>query len=348
MPQGSSREANLVVCPMAGPRLPLSALSVPFFLCLTLCLVLGSRWDRLLQAPLVAGMRVYDQASGTEPSGGPRTFQRLRKTQQACFAEYGFQNFNRDLLQVQHQVPRKVFEEYDAAFGYSKEDVAEIDAWHEQARQGAYKFALKSNKGQAQLDAAMGHLKAERDKKIKDYMLSKGFRIMPGNIVEVDVPVMVNRNAPVLKALALSFDKIAQARHYDSENLIGAVTSMVQTALLYRIPPPLQGKKHTGGLLPPLSVIVDGWGDCDTKTLLLSSILANWPHMRMVGVAVPHHYLMGVLRIPNKGDVFVEYQGLQYVLIEPAGPAWLPPGQVGIDTIPMLQASQGYKIEPFF
>ena len=337
---------------MAGLRLPLRALSLPLLLSLSLCLALGSRWDRLLHVPLVDCMRTYDQASGDEEpppaAGAAKTFQRLRKTPQACFAEYGFQNFNRDLLQIRFQVPRKTFEEYDASFGYSKEDVAAIDAWHDKARQGAYQFAVKSKMGQAQLDAAMTNLKRERDKKVKDYMSDKGFKLMPGNVVEVDVPMMVKRNAPTLKNLALSFDKIAEGRGYDSENLIGAVTSMVQTSVHYRIPPPLQGKKHTGGLLPPMTVIVDGWGDCDTKTLLLSSILANWPHMLMVGIAVPHHYLMGILRIPNKGDVFVEYEGLQYVLIEPAGPAWLTPGQVGLDKIPMLPASEGYKIQPFF
>jgi hypothetical protein len=68
----------------------------------------------------------------------------------------------------------------------------------------------------------------------------------------------------------------------------------------------------------------------------------------MIGLAVPGHYLMGVLRIPGKGELFVEHEGLQYVLIEPAGPAWLPPGQVSRDTVALLKSSEGYAIEPFF
>ena len=50
----------------------------------------------------------------------------------------------------------------------------------------------------------------------------------------------------------------------------------------------------------------------------------------------------------DKGDTFVEYQGLQYTLLEPAGPAWLPPGRVGEETSALLGGREGYKIDPFF
>lgn len=310
--------------------------------------LLSVEWERRLVVAPTDGMALYAQASGDEEGGGGKTFQRIRKTPDSYFAEFGFQNFNRDLLSVQLTMPRRAFEAYDAQFGYSKADLGEIEAWHERARQGAYQYALKNGKGQAAIDAALANLKLERDKKIAEYMASKGFRVRPGNVVEVDMPGLVKKNASALKPVAMAFEKIATGRRYDSESLIGSAASMVQTALRYQIPPTSEGAKRTGGLLPPLKAFLNGWGDCDSKTGLLASILANWPNMRMVGIAVPGHYLMGVLRIPGKGDIFVEHQGLQYVLIEPAGPAWLPPGTVGQDSLIMLQASQGYRIEPFF
>lgn len=308
---------------------------------------LAAGWERKLVIPLQDGVEVFGQGSGGE-GGGSKTFQRTRKTAEGYFAEYGFSNFNRDLLSVRFSVARKAFEQYDADFGYTKADLNAIEDWHNTARQGAYQYAVKQKKGQAAVDAAMANLKLERDKKVKEYMSSRGFKLLPGNVVRVDMPLLVRRNAPLLKNLALVFETIATERSYDSESLIGSVTSMVQTSLVYRIPPTNEGAKHTGGLLPPMKAAVQGWGDCDTKTGLLSSILANWPHMRMVGLAVPGHYLMAVLRIPGKGDMFIEHGGLQYVLIEPAGPAWLPPGTVAESTVAMLQAGEGYKIEPFF
>ena len=57
---------------------------------------------------------------------------------------------------------------------------------------------------------------------------------------------------------------------------------------------------------------------------------------------------MAIRRLPAKGDMFVRHKGLEYVLVEPAGPAWLEPGQVGTHTTELLRGSQGYQIEPFF
>lgn len=329
-------------------RLPHALLGLAGLAAYFATFTLAAVWQRKLEIPLAeGGVEVFGQESGGEGGAG-QTFQRTRRGADGYFAEYGFRNFNRDLLTVRFSVSRKAFEEYDAGFGYTKADLDAIDEWHNTARQGAYQYAVKQKKGQGAIDAAMANLKLERDRKVKEYMSSRGFKLLPGNVVRVDMPLIVRQNAPQMKNLALAFETIATERRYDSESLIGAVTSMVQTALTYRIPPTSDGAKHTGGLLPPMKAIVSGWGDCDTKTGLLASILANWPHMRMVGLAVPSHYLMAVLRIPGKGDMFIEHGGLQYVLIEPAGPAWLPPGTVSEGTVSMLQAAEGYNIEPFF
>ena len=105
--------------------------------------------------------------------------------------------------------------------------------------------------------------------------------------------------------------------------------------------------RQTGGIYPPLETLARGRGDCDTKGALLASILLNWSKMKLVGVGVPEHYLMGVLGNPAKGDAFVEYEGLHYILMEPAGPAWLPPGAVGPLTTALLNSGSATAIEPF-
>jgi hypothetical protein len=263
-------------------------------------------------------------------------------------ADYGFTNFNQDFLTIHFQMPRGAYESYVANWGYRQSDLSALKAWDVSARQAAFQSATKLRTPQAQFDQQIKAIDAQYDKKVADYMSSKFFRFHNGNEVEVDMPKIVRENGPLLKGLAAAFDQVAESRHYDSTNIIGAVASMVQTAILYKIPPPLVGETHTGGFWPPLQTILGGWGDCDTKTGALASILSNWGQMRMVGVALPEHYLLAVLRIPNKGDLFIEYQGLQYLLVEPAGPAWLAPGSVGTHTQDLLEATQGYRIEPFF
>jgi len=73
----------------------------------------------------------------------------------------------------------------------------------------------------------------------------------------------------------------------------------------------------------------------------------NWDQMQAVGVGVPGHYLMGIYAIPDPGEHFVEHRGLTYVLMEPAGPRWSPPGEIGEETEARLNLTEGVFIEPF-
>jgi hypothetical protein len=327
----------------AGP--PLRLLAPALLLCYAATASLSWRCERTI-FPRVTGLR--SQESGDEDTHAQsRASQRLGKTADTLFAEYSFQNFNRDQLQVRYQVPKTSYAAYCDTFWYSKDDLNAIDQWHNNARQGAYKLAVDTHRTQSQVDMAMAHLKAECERKRLEYFASKGFKLLAGNVVESDVPAIVRRSTLALKPVALALNSVSVKNGYDSETLVGAAAAMVQTALYYKIPPNLEGDQHTGGMLPPAMAMVRGWGDCDTKTGVLAAILSNWSTVRIIGVAVPEHYLMAILRLPSKGEAFVEWQGLRYVLIEPAGPAWLPPGQVGVATMPMLQAAEGFRIEPF-
>ena len=314
-------------------------------------LCLGPARQDAASGPGRADAATYGQPTGESAysnNSGPRTYQRIQKTATERIAQYGFQNFNKDRLEVAFKIPEKDFGTYNDSFGYTKQEIDAIKKWREAERQNAYRLALKQGKSQSQLDTAIDAVDREYQKKLKAYLTSRGFHMLRDNIVAVDLPEVVKKNAPALKPLALLFEKIATERRYRSPDIIGAALSFVQTAMYYKQPDTVFKDKHTGGVLPPITAVVVGWGDCDTKTGLLASILSNWTQMRMVGVSVPGHYLMGVLLIPEKGDIFVEHQGLQYVLVEPAGPAWLPPGQVGEETNVLLNGREGYRIEPFF
>lgn len=312
--------------------------------------IVGARCERRLFPPLPPGSeRRYAQDSeGPRPGSAGQASQRVRQTTELHVVDYSFLNFNQDTISVHFQTKKAALAAYNKEYGYTPRELSELGAWHENARQGLYRLAVKAGKSQAQLDSALAGVKAQYDQKVAEYMQSKACHIYPHNVVEVDVPIVVKRNALLLQSVSVSLDQVAQSRQYDQETLIGAVTSLAQTALVYKVPPDTIGEVHTIGFLPPVTTMVYGWGDCQTKTALLASILANWPSMKMVGVAVPGHYLMAVLRIPGKDEAFVEYNGLQYVLIEPAGPAWLPPGTVAEHTTNLMAASDGFRIDPLF
>ena len=63
-------------------------------------------------------------------------------------------------------------------------------------------------------------------------------------------------------------------------------------------------------------------------------------------LGIPGHYLMAFHQIPRRGDIFIEYKGLQYVMIESAGPAWLRPGTVGDSTYAYLKSGKNFRIQP--
>ena len=212
------------------------------FAAFSLSCLLGSGWERLLEPRWPGGTVLYAQSSDAEPGSeeepaqGPAT-QRIRRAGAVWSAEYGFRNFNQDRLSVSFQLPKPAFDAYEARFGYSDRDHADLKAWHEAARQAAFQAAVKARRTQAQLDAETARLRAQFDAKVRDYMSSRGFKILPGNLVAVDMPRLVRDNSGPLKPLARAFDEIAETRRYDSESLIGAATSLVQTAMVYRIPP---------------------------------------------------------------------------------------------------------------
>jgi hypothetical protein len=263
----------------------------------------------------------YEQSSDDDGLPEGTSFERKHEGGDYILA-YDFRNFNNDLLHVRAKIPGSVLDSAIDGFGYTDAGLKAVHAKYGRSGEKVY------------------------DRKVKEYLASRGFRMLQDDVVQADIPALVRRNAPMLNPVARSLDLAGSARRYSPEELVGAATAMVQTALRYKVPPASDHGRHTGGILPPVQAVTEGWGDCDTKTALLASILHNWDGMDAVGLALPHHYLMGLSRIPRKGDAFIDHEGQQYVLIEPAGPAWLAPGQVAQETLDLMDSLNGIPIQP--
>ncbi|MBI5209363.1 MAG: hypothetical protein HY927_05250 [Elusimicrobia bacterium] len=238
--------------------------------------------------------------------------------------QFKFRNFNKDALSVEVTLGKAEIAPSMAEFGYFKKDLDDI--YQRYAKDGEAAYREKTN----------------------EYFIKKGFRVIGKDTVTVDIPQMIWRNLKRTNGLALMLQALGEERGYDSEEIIGAATALVQTAVAYKQPPAVDKEgRHTGGVHPPPKALALGWGDCDTKSALLGTILGNWKGIRGVGVALPKHYLIGIARMPRQGDVFLEHKGVQYVLIESAGPAWLPVGMVSDDTLAMIDRMSGIPIQPF-
>lgn len=278
------------------------------------------------------------------PSG--QLFQRTDEKNGQLTSEYGFVNFNNDPLHISFSFPLSGFSSYKAGYGYTDAELAALKQWQSKALEEALQTAQKNRFKQEQLNKMCEEINADYKAKHRAFLVSRGFTLLPKNILMADIPGIIKRNVKHLRPVAQSLSKTAGKQGYDADETISAALSLVQTAILYEnIPMNINGRQ-TGGVLPPVETLTKGKGDCDTKTALLASILLNWDRMNLIGITVPGHYLMGILHNPAKGDAFIEYNGLRYILVEPAGPAWLPPGTISARTSEKLNTHDGLRIEP--
>lgn len=265
-------------------------------------------------------------ALGADAQATERDYQRSPTADGDLQITASFVNLNRDPLAVLFTLPQRAVADATAEFGYAPADAQEL------AR-------------------TCGCTQEEYDRQIDDYYRNRGlaWRMDGGTRrLYVDVPRAVERNRPRLQALAAEFDKLATARGYGPDEVLGAMLTFVQSALLYQTPPEEDGGRDVLGFFPPPRALQEGFGDCDTKSALLASLLTNFPGVRLIGVHVPRHYLVGIARVPRPGDAFIEYRGEPFVLIEPSGPARLAPGQIGPTTKAALETMNGIRIDPLF
>lgn len=311
-----------------------------------------------------------ESAPAPRASERPASYQNIRRLADAYLVEYVFRNFNEDSLKVGARFDDKAVADSIREFGVRQKDFEILDLWYQESQESAIERAKASSisgqirapdqaalaaklreakahnaRVQAQLDAALNDLAKEYRRRRQQVYKDAGFRYKGENTVGVDIPALVGKSAPRVRPLAQDFARIAAERGYETEDLVGAVTSMVQTAMRYEVPDLDDGTRTIGGVLPPLKALVMGQGDCDTKTAVLASVLKSWPNLKMIGLEIPEHYLMALHRIPRRGEAYLEYQGLPYVMIEAAGPAQLAPGSVGDTTQGYIDSGNDFNIQ---
>ena len=99
----------------------------------------------------------------------------------------------------------------------------------------------------------------------------------------------------------------------------------------YGIPPNLSNSKVISGILTPPQIFIEKWGDCDSKVLLISSILAHEPRYKILLVYLEKHLLMAFEGRPHSNDSFIVFQGSKFILADPTGPGHLKLGNPGPD-----------------
>lgn len=319
-------------------------------LAVTVCVCFGLKWDRKLVSHPENGVLLRSQAAyGLSGNSERKPFRRVQRRGSEQQTDYGFLNFNSDFITLGYNVSLPTLREYMANFGYTDQDLLDLKNWRKRVHELAYKNAVEKGYSQETYDGMLQNIDKEYAEKKQEFFISRGFKLSPDNVIGVDIPGLVEKNRARMNVVAQELSSVGKQLEYGSEELVGATLALVQTGVLYKIPPSKdENGRYSGGVIPPVAALSEAWGDCDSKSALLGAVLSNWSGVKLLGIAVPGHYLMAICRPPGSGDLFVEYHGVQCVLMEPAGPAWLAPGTVGADTREMITAGQDFELEPFF
>lgn len=102
------------------------------------------------------------------------------------------------------------------------------------------------------------------------------------------------------------------------------------------------------GFNPPAKLLWENQGDCDSKMTLTAAILRTlMPRIDIAMIYIDEHAFIGI-SVPAKGnEVSIEFQGINYLLSEPTGPALYKLGELAPES--ELAINQGrYVAEKFY
>ncbi|MBT0585363.1 hypothetical protein [Alteromonas oceanisediminis] len=87
------------------------------------------------------------------------------------------------------------------------------------------------------------------------------------------------------------------------------------------------------GFLPPVSLLNQNEGDCDSKSVLAAAIIrAFLPQVPMRMIFLRNHALLAISLNTEITDATLNIDGIPYILFEPTGPAKMPLGEIGDDS----------------
>jgi hypothetical protein len=97
------------------------------------------------------------------------------------------------------------------------------------------------------------------------------------------------------------------------------------------------------GFNPPLQVLWENQGDCDSKMTLTAALLrALMPRIDMTLIYIDGHAFIGIDIPGQANEVTIEHNEVKYLLAEPTGPALLPLGTLAPES--ELAINQGHYI----
>ncbi|MGS2721697.1 hypothetical protein [Paraglaciecola aestuariivivens] len=152
--------------------------------------------------------------------------------------------------------------------------------------------------------------------------------------------IVENANAllPVAQAVYDQLPSNSETRAYINL-LLSWVQSIPYNELNNRL------TSNGAGYLPPLSVIANNQGDCDSKSVLMASLIrALVPELQLIMIYLPGHALLGAALPFRTNEQTLTVNGLNYLLMEPTGPAKIALGEIASSSLASIEGNR-YSVE---
>ncbi|MFC2168476.1 hypothetical protein ACFLRW_05770 [Acidobacteriota bacterium] len=166
-------------------------------------------------------------------------------------------------------------------------------------------------------------IEKEQEVQKRDFLHSKGLRYI-GDSIGINYGLLVKNNQERVKNVFQILLKESSGLNF--HQFLSYLLSYIQE-IRYRIPPLMENGKYIMGFWVPTKVLVNDFGDCDSKGVTFASLWINFKKYPILLIRVPRHLFIG-LAVPSFNDEGVMINGLRYTLCEVTGPDKLPPGMI--------------------
>lgn len=97
----------------------------------------------------------------------------------------------------------------------------------------------------------------------------------------------------------------------------------------YGVPPDIKDNRFIAGLYVAPLIFTEGFADCDSKSLLMASVLSHDSFFKdkMAMILVPGHAFLGINIRPSVYDEYYTLRNIKYVVAEPTGLSRTPLGR---------------------
>lgn len=207
-------------------------------------------------------------------------------------------------------------------------------------------FELEAKgKSREKINEVIAGLKEVQQKAMDEYVKSHYYSYISDSKIKPD-------HARIAKAYVAPMRPVAQAIADKVGNNDYREVTNFTLSFLQAVPYDFLRSRWTSngaGFQMPYAFLATNKGDCDTKSVVLASILRNfYPRLRMVMVYTPGHAFIGLAIPVKKGDMALQIKGTTFVLAEPVGPHQAPIGIVAEKSKAKLIANDyAYEEIPF-